>query len=86
MNYDEKNPDVQKEIGLELEARIVAWVAGEASAFEVAELTRLTGERPELAIFKRRIAAVQGLVAEAVRPERNPLRLSPERRASLLQA
>jgi hypothetical protein len=86
MNYDEKNPDTQPGIGPELEARMVAWVAGEASAFEAAELERLTGERPELAIFKRRIEAVQGLVAEAVRPDKEPLRLSPERRASLLQA
>jgi hypothetical protein len=86
MNHDEKNPDTQAGIELELEARIVAWVAGEASAFEAAELERLTGERPELAIFKRRIQAVQGLVAEAVRPEKAPLRLAPERRANLLKA
>ncbi len=86
MNYEENKTEGQREVGPELEARIVAWVAGEASAFEAAELERLISERPELAIFKRRIAAVHGLVAEAVRPEKNPLRLSPERRAGLLQA
>jgi secreted protein with Ig-like and vWFA domain len=69
-----------------LEARVVAWVAGEASPFEREELERLVAAQPELAIFKRRIEAVQGLVGEAARPDRTPLRMSAERRAKLLQA
>lgn len=85
MNHDENKPEIQTWIEPELEARIVAWVAGEASAFESAELERLVSEKPELAIFKRRIEAVHGLVAVAARPDREPLRLSPERRAKLLQ-
>jgi len=85
MNSDDKKPEMENSISPELEARIVAWVAGEASAFEAAELERLIQEKPELAVFKRRIAAVQGLVAEAVRPEKAPFRLAPERRAKLLQ-
>ena len=48
-----------------VEARIVAWVLGEASAFEAEELERLCEERPELAVFKRRIEAVHGLAKEA---------------------
>lgn len=48
------------------EARIVAWVLGEASAFEIAELERLCGEKPELEIFRRRMLALQGLLVEAV--------------------
>ncbi len=48
-----------------LEARIVAWVLGEASDFEVEELKRLCEEKPELAIFKHRIEAVHGLAHEA---------------------
>ena len=48
-----------------LEARIVAWVRGEASAFEAAELERLCHERPELMVFKRRIATLHGMLAEA---------------------
>ena len=48
-----------------IEARIVAWVLGEASAFEAEELERLCEERPELAVFKRRIEAVHGLTKEA---------------------
>src|SRR5579862_3420899 len=70
----------------EIEARIVAWISGEASAFEAAELERLVRERPELAIFKRRIEAVRDLVADAVRPEKEPLRLSGEAREKLLKA
>src|SRR5688572_31597679 len=88
MNHDDhKNPDgeMQAWIEPELEARVVAWVAGEASAFEVAELERLVVKKPELAIFKRRIEAVHGLMAEAARPDKEPLRLSDERRAKLLE-
>src|SRR5215204_3599951 len=88
MNHDEtnfdQNPPMRPWIEPELEARVVAWVAGEASAFEVAELERLVAQKPELAIFKRRIEAVHGLMAEAARPDKEPLRLSDERRAKLL--
>ncbi|HWA24505.1 MAG TPA: von Willebrand factor type A domain-containing protein [Lacunisphaera sp.] len=86
MNHDDNNPDLRPLIDPELEARVVAWVSGEASAFEVAELERLIAEKPELAIFKRRIEAVRGLVVEAIRPDPQPLLLAPERRAKLLQA
>lgn len=48
-----------------LEARIVAWVLGEASAFEEAELERLCEERPELLVFRRRMRALHGLLTEA---------------------
>lgn len=69
-----------------LEARLVAWIAGEASPFEAAELARLCAENPELEKFRRRVAAVHGLVAEAVRPAPTGFRLAPERRAKLLAA
>jgi Mg-chelatase subunit ChlD len=84
MNHDETKPDLQSWMDPALEARVIAWVLGEASAFEIAELERLIAESPELGIFKRRIEAVHGLVGEAVRPVRLPLRLSPERRAKVL--
>ncbi len=48
-----------------LEARIVSWVLGEASAFEAAELERLCEERPELLVFKRRMQTLHGLLVEA---------------------
>ncbi|MEO7414347.1 MAG: von Willebrand factor type A domain-containing protein [Opitutaceae bacterium] len=86
MKNDENHPDLQTHIEPELEARLVAFVLGEASAFETAELERLVGEKPELGIFKRRIEAVHGLVGPAVRPEQAPLRLAPERRAKILEA
>src|SRR5262245_43233325 len=90
MNHDDTNkkpdpqPHMEAWIEPELEARIVAWVAGEASAFEIAELERVIAEKPELAIFKRRIEAVHGLVAEAALPDKETLRLSDERRAKVL--
>src|SRR4051794_9511373 len=86
MNDNQNNSDMNTWIDPELEARVVAWVAGEASPFEVAELERLVVEKPELAIFKRRIEAVHGLVGRAARPDAPPLRMSEERRASLLAA
>jgi secreted protein with Ig-like and vWFA domain len=85
MNHDTpiSLPD---ESGNDLEARVVAAVLGEASAFETAELERLVSTNPELAVFKRRIEAVHGLIGLAVRPEQAPMRLAPERRAKILQA
>src|SRR5262245_19984943 len=86
MNDDPNNSQMNPWIEPELEARIVAWVAGEASPFEIAELERLVAEKPELAVFKRRIEAVHGLMGQAVRPDPTPLRMSEERRAKLLAA
>lgn len=86
MNHEDHHPDLQTWIEPELEARLVASVLGETSAFESAELERLISEKPELGIFKRRIEAVHGLVSTAVRPEQAPLRLAPERRAKILAA
>ena len=56
-----------------VEARIVSWVLGEASAFEAAELERLCEERPELLVFRRRMRALNGLLteSEAVEPDRS---------------
>ena len=85
MSHDENSPNLHTYIDPELEARVVAWVLGEASAFEAAELERLIAERPELAIFKRRIEAVHGLVGEAARGDAQPLRLAPDRRQKLLE-
>lgn len=77
---------LQPWISPDLEARITAWVLGEASPFEIAELTRLVTEKPELAVFKRRLELVHGLVTDAHRPPATPLTLSPERRARVLAA
>ena len=86
MNHDDHKPDLSTLIDPELEARIVAWVSGEASPFEAAELTRLTTEKPELAVFKRRIEAVRAAsLPKRSAPDPEPLSLSPDRRAKLLQ-
>jgi secreted protein with Ig-like and vWFA domain len=65
------------------EARVVAWVLGEASEFEIADLQRLLAESPELAAFKRRIEAVHGLLGEAAKPDAEPWSMASERRAAL---
>ena len=65
-----------------IEARIVAWVLGEASGFEVAELERLCAERPELLVFRRRMLALHGLLIEAVQAD-DGWKLSPEKRKPL---
>lgn len=67
-----------------IEARIVAWVLGEASAFEADELERLCEEQPELAVFKRRIEAVHGLVEQAHdRSDDARWKLSNKKRAAI---
>ena len=68
-----------------LEARVVAGVLGETSAFEAAELDRVLAENPELAIFKRRIEAVHALVGVATRSEAPKIQLSPDCRQKLLE-
>lgn len=67
-----------------LEARIVAWVLGEASEFGADELQRLCSERPELEVFRRRIAAVHGLAGEALRAPATDWKLAAEKRARVL--
>ncbi|RKX33673.1 MAG: hypothetical protein DRP71_09705, partial [Verrucomicrobia bacterium] len=86
MSHDDKDksPDLNLWIDPEFEARVIAWVLGEVSDFEAAELERLIKDKPELALFRKRIEAAHGLAAEAMGPEGDPLRLSPERRAELL--
>ncbi|MCB1098237.1 MAG: von Willebrand factor type A domain-containing protein [Verrucomicrobiae bacterium] len=87
-NPGQGDDGIQSWIDPDLEARIVASVVGEASDFERAELDRMLEANPELAVFKRRIEAVHGLVGESY--ARKPVsdddqwRLAPERRGRLL--
>lgn len=70
-----------------IEARMVAMILGEASAFETDELERLMEERPELRVFKRRLEVVHSLLGEVVKGgDVDDWRLSPERRAEVIQA
>lgn len=66
------------------EARIVAVVLGEASAFEREEVDRLCEENPELQVFRRRMEAVHGLMGENKQGEPKKWQLSSERREVLL--
>ena len=67
-----------------VEARIVSWVLGEASAFEAAELERLCEERPELLVFRHRMRALHGLLTEAESAEPdNSWKLPAEKRKVL---
>ncbi len=47
-----------------LEARITAWVLGEASSFEAGEPEKLCAADPALRLFERRLRVLHGLVAE----------------------
>lgn len=81
------NPPLEPWNDPTLEARVVARVLGEASAFERAEIDRLLAESPELAAFARRIRAVHGLLGEATRGGTADLwKMDPERRGKLLLA
>lgn len=67
-----------------LEARITAWVLGEASSFEAGELEKLCAEDPALRLFERRLRVLHGLVAEDFKT--GPAvqwKLSAERRAKI---
>jgi secreted protein with Ig-like and vWFA domain len=48
-----------------LEARIIAWVLGEASPFEAAELENICEQNPEWRVFQRRMLAIHELLGEA---------------------
>ncbi len=63
------NDDLQTFIEPELEARIVALVLGEASAFEAEELERLMAEKPELNTFRTGLEKIHGVVGEAHREQ-----------------
>lgn len=67
-----------------LEARIVAWVLGEASAFEEAELERLCQERPELLVFRHRMRALHGLLTEAEKQQPDEGWKLPEEKRKVL--
>jgi Mg-chelatase subunit ChlD len=60
MNDETLHPWIEPE----LEARIVALVLGEASDFEREELERLIEEKPELAVFRKRMDSLHGMLRE----------------------
>jgi secreted protein with Ig-like and vWFA domain len=67
-----------------LEARITAWVLGEASSFEAGELEKLCAADPALGLFERRLRVLHGLVAEDFKAgPAAEWKLSAERRAKI---
>ena len=85
MNNDENNLGSRDPAAAEREARIVAWVLGEASPAEAAALAALVAATPELAAFKAQLEAGRKLVAEAAAADPAPLRLPEARRAAFLR-
>ena len=86
MNSNDTPSGQNPPLSPELEARVVAWVEGEASESEAAELARIAAERPEVAAFKSCLEEAKRLLSRAVKPDGTVLRLSPDRRAELLKA
>jgi protein TonB len=80
------NEDMHSPMTPDLESRIVSWVSGEVSASESAELERLAAAMPEVAAFRGKVEAMRELAQVAVAPDREPMRLSDDRRAELLAA
>ena len=80
MNTMNNNKDDEGAAAAEMEARIMAWVSGEASPAEAAELESLAGARPEIAALKQRVESLLRLASEATASDREPLRFSTERR------
>ena len=67
-----------------LEARIVAWVLGEASAFEASELEKRCAEDPALRLFETRMRVLHGQIQQdhQAGPDAE-WKLSAERRAKI---
>ncbi len=82
MNHEdtELNPVGDEKI----EARIIAWVLGQASAFESEELEKLCTQSPEWKVFYRRMLAIHGSLVTMAKESPSPQwRLSAERRGKL---
>ena len=80
------NDDLQSFIEPELEARLVALILGEASAFEVEELDRILKKRPEVALAKQRLEEAHGLLGQAMAKadDDDEWKLSTDRREKVL--
>jgi hypothetical protein len=67
-----------------LEARITAWVLGEASPFEAAELEEICARDPEARLFERRLRVLHGFITEdrKASPE-DEWKLPKEKRAEI---
>lgn len=82
------NDDLQSFIEPELEARLVALILEEASAFEIEELERILKERPEVALAKQRLEEAHGLLGQAMEQpdDDDDWKLPKDRREKVLTA
>jgi Mg-chelatase subunit ChlD len=82
------NPEPTPSPREQWEIRLVAWLLGEASPAEAAEIERAVAQDPDLARFQRELQATLGLVREAARSAPaeggSAPRLSADRRARVL--
>ncbi|MBB5352504.1 ElaB/YqjD/DUF883 family membrane-anchored ribosome-binding protein [Haloferula luteola] len=67
-----------------LEARIVAWVLGEVSAYEAEELQRQCESDPRLEEFAQSMREIDGLIHESARATGEEWRLSEGRRRNVM--
>jgi tetratricopeptide (TPR) repeat protein len=87
-NEPTNHPDeIRPWVDPKLEARVVADVLGESSDFEKAEMEQALEADPELAVFKRRMKAIDGLLGESLggSPQAAEWRLAPDRRKALIE-
>ncbi len=89
MSKKEENNPLEPWIDTALEARVIALILGEASAFEEAELNQAMDDQPELKAFYLRMKATHKVLKEVksvrVDPTKGPLRMSSEKRNAVLK-
>ena len=61
MSEDKEEPNIEAWVEPAVEARIIAAIVGEASAFEIEDLEHLMDEQPELRVFHRRMLQILDL-------------------------
>ena len=84
MSKKEENNPLEPWIDTALEARVIALILGEASAFEEAELNQAMDDLPELKTFYLRMKATHKVLKEVksvrVDPTKGPSQMSSEKR------
>lgn len=85
MNNDDTHSGSGSAAPEDTEARIVAWLLGEADAAEAAALEAMIAADPTLADLKARLERLLGLVGQAQSADADAPRLSDERRSELLR-
>ena len=89
MSKKEENNPLEPWIDTALEARVIALILGEASAFEEAELNQAMDDLPELKTFYLRMKATHKVLKEVksarVDPTKGPSQMSSEKRNAVLK-